>query len=87
MIRPRPLPSVLIGTAVGISLAVLGGASDLAWRGPAVGAACGLLVVGLRRLADLAGREWRRERPSGRRYLAAIAPIATALLLAALATA
>jgi len=87
MTSPRLLPAVGVGLAVGVVLAALVGGGAAAWRAPAVGVAAGLLVVGLRRVLVLARREWRRDAPDRRAYVAAVLPLAVALLLAGLATA
>ena len=87
MTPARVLPGALIGAAAGLGVAAIAGAGVSAWRGPVVGAAAGLLVGGLRRLAGLARLEWRREAPPARAYLAALAPVLAALVLAGVATA
>lgn len=87
MTTPRLLPAVAVGSAVGVVLAVLAGGGPAAWRAPTIGIAAGLLVVGLRRVMVLARREWRRDAPDRRAYVAAVLPLVLALLLAGVATA
>ncbi len=79
-------PGVARGVLLGSGIALLAGTGTAGWRAPVVGAAGGLLVGGLRRLVVLARLEWRRDSPPGRAYLGAVAPILSALLLAAAAT-
>lgn len=86
MTTVRLVPGTLLGAAVGVGIAVLAGAGGSAWRAPVVGAAAGLLVGGLRRLVLLASLEWRREATGPRAYLAAVAPLLAALVLAGVAT-
>ena len=87
MTAPRLLPAVAVGFGVGVVLAVLAGGGVAVWRAPTVGVAAGLLVVGLRRVLVLARREWRRDAPDRRAYVAAVLPLVVALLLAGIATA
>lgn len=86
-LRSGVLRGVLGGVALGLVLALVAGGGPAWWRAPVVGAAAGLLVVGLGRLRVLAGREWRREAPGPRAYVGAVWPLVAALVLAGVATA
>lgn len=82
----RGAAPVLVGVAAGTGIAALAGFDPGAWRAPVMGAAAGSLALAVARLAGLARREWRHDRPPGRAYLGVVGPLVAALVLAGLAT-
>jgi hypothetical protein len=80
--------ALVLGVVLGVGgMALAGGGASSAWRALALPVALGAVVAGILELLALARDEWRRERPSSRRYVAVTCLFVAAFVLTVAATA